>query len=75
MTRHEKIDPRRPVGFDEPAAAFDAAAARTISDGEALAVLRKAVEDGLASGPPQDPRTADEIKAEGRRRLALLRGQ
>ena len=75
MTRHEKIDPNRPVGFDEPGAAFDAAAGGAISDEQALTVLRRAVADGLASGPPQNARTADDIKADGRRRLAILRGQ
>lgn len=53
MTRHEKIDPNRPIGFD---------------------VLNRAIQQGLDSGPPQEPRSAEAIKAAGRRRLSM-RGQ
>jgi galactokinase/mevalonate kinase-like predicted kinase len=42
---------------------------------EALALLKRAVQQGLDSGEPSDARDPATIKAEGRRRLALLRSQ
>lgn len=74
MTRHEKIVPET-VGFEEPAAAFDAVAEGRLTEGEALALLKRAVQQGLDSGEPADARDPATIKAEGRRRLALLRSQ
>jgi len=75
MTRHEKIDPNRPIGFDEPGAAYEAAAEGRIHEAEAFDVLKRAIQQGLDSGPPQEPRSAEAIKAAGRRRLSMLRGQ
>ena len=75
MTRHEKIDPLEGVGFEEPGAAFDAVAEGRLSEAEALDLLRRAVQQGLDSGDPADARDPATIKAAGRRRLALLRGQ
>jgi hypothetical protein len=75
MTRHEKIDPSRPIGFDEPGAAYDAVSEGRLTEADALDVLKRAIQQGLDSGQPQEPRTLDQIKTEGRRRLALLRGQ
>jgi antitoxin ParD1/3/4 len=39
----------------------------------AIQRIRDLWDEGLASGPAQPARTADEIKAEGRRRLAALK--
>ncbi len=75
MTRHEKIDPPEAVGFEEPGAAFDAVAEGRLIEAEALALLKRAVQQGLDSGESADARDPATIKAEGRRRLALLRGQ
>lgn len=75
MTRHEKINPPDAIGFEQPGAAFDAAADGRLTEAEALALLKRAVQQGLDSGDPADARDPAAIKTEGRRRLALLRGQ
>ncbi len=72
MTRH---DPPKTVDFEEPGAAFHAVAEGRLTEGEVLALLKRSVQQGLDSGEPADARDPDTIKAEGRRRLALLLGQ
>jgi hypothetical protein len=73
MTRHEKID-RVAQGFEDPGVAFDAATDGRVTTEEAQAVLRAAIRKGLESGAPAPARDAETIKAEGRVRLAALRG-
>lgn len=75
MTRHEKIDRSEAVGFEEPGAAFEAVAEGRLTEAEAMALLKRAIQQGLDSGDPVDARDPAVIKADGRRRLALLRGQ
>jgi antitoxin ParD1/3/4 len=41
----------------------------------AIRRIRELWDEGVASGPAREPRTAEQIKAEGRRRLAALKAR